>query len=101
MTTTTRRRLGIVGMGVSFTLALSSCAGFGNLGTEPGVTTVTVATVNNPQMQDMAQLLPEFNKLHPKIKINMIFMEENDLRNAFGAFGLVADAVRAFIAGEG
>jgi sorbitol/mannitol transport system substrate-binding protein len=82
MTTTTRRRLGIVGMGVSFTLALSSCAGFGNLGTEPGVTTVTVATVNNPQMQDMAQLLPEFNKLHPDIKINMIFMEENDLRNA-------------------
>jgi sorbitol/mannitol transport system substrate-binding protein len=82
MTTTTRRRLGIVGMGVSFTLALSSCAGFGNLGTEPGVTTVTVATVNNPQMQDMAQLLPEFTKLHPDIKINMIFMEENDLRNA-------------------
>ena len=33
-------------------------------------------------MQDMAQLLPEFNKLHPDIKINMIFMEENDLRNA-------------------
>jgi sorbitol/mannitol transport system substrate-binding protein len=82
MTTTTRRRLGIVGMGVSVTLALSSCAGFGNLGTEPGVTTVTLATVNNPQMQDMAQLLPEFNKLHPKIKINMIFMEENDLRNS-------------------
>ena len=82
MSTTTRRRLGIVGMGVSLTLALSSCAGFGNLGTEPGVTTVTLATVNNPQMQDMAQLLPEFNKLHPDIKINMIFMEENDLRNA-------------------
>jgi sorbitol/mannitol transport system substrate-binding protein len=82
MTRTMRRRLGIVGMGVSFTLALSSCAGFGNLGTDPGVTTVTVATVNNPQMQDMAQLLPEFNKLHPDIKINMIFMEENDLRNA-------------------
>ena len=61
---------------------MSGCAGFGNLGTEPGVTTVTLASVNNPQMQDMAQLLPEFNKLHPDIKINMIFMEENDLRNA-------------------
>ena len=82
MTATTRRRLGIAGIGVSFTLALSGCAGFGNLGTDPGVTTVTLATVNNPQMQDMAQLLPEFNKLHPNIKINMIFMEENDLRNA-------------------
>ena len=82
MTATTRRRLGIAGIGVSFTLALSGCAGFGNLGTDPGVTTVTLASVNNPQMQDMAQLLPEFNKLHPNIKVNMIFMEENDLRNA-------------------
>src|SRR4030095_3247033 len=53
-----------------------------NLGNEPGVTTITLATVNNPQMQDMATLLPEFNKLHPDIEINMIFMEENDLRNA-------------------
>ena len=70
------------GLGLSFALALSGCAGFGNLGNEPGVTTVTLASVNNPQMQDMAQLLPEFNKSHPDIKINMIFMEENDLRNA-------------------
>ena len=61
---------------------MSGCAGFGNLGNEPGVTTVTLASVNNPQMQDMAQLLPEFYKEHPDIKINMIFMEENDLRNA-------------------
>jgi polyol transport system substrate-binding protein len=77
-----RRRLGAAGLGLGFALALSGCAGFGNLGTEPGVTTVTLASVNNPQMQDMAQLLPEFNKEHPDIKINMIFMEENDLRNA-------------------
>jgi sorbitol/mannitol transport system substrate-binding protein len=82
MTTSTRRRLAAAGLAVSFSLAVSGCAGFGNLGTEPGVTTVTLASVNNPQMQDMAQLLPEFNKEHPDIKINMIFMEENDLRNA-------------------
>ncbi len=82
MTSSKQRRLGVIGLGVSFVLALSGCAGFGNLGNEPGVTTVTLATVNNPQMQDMAQLLPEFTKLHPDIKINMIFMEENDLRNA-------------------
>ncbi len=82
MTTTKQRRLGIAGLALSFALAMSGCAGFGNLGNEPGVTTVTLASVNNPQMQDMAQLLPEFNKAHPDIKINMIFMEENDLRNA-------------------
>ncbi|HEY5980413.1 MAG TPA: sugar ABC transporter substrate-binding protein [Microlunatus sp.] len=82
MTTTTRRRLAAAGLAVSFSLAVSGCAGFGNLGDEPGVTTVTLASVNNPQMQDMAQLLPEFYRSHPDIKINMIFMEENDLRNA-------------------
>ena len=81
MTSSLRRRLGVAGLGVSFAL-LSGCAGFGNLGTDASVTTLTVATVNNPQMQDMAQLLPDFNRLHPDIKINMIFMEENDLRNA-------------------
>ncbi|MDN5762908.1 MAG: sugar ABC transporter substrate-binding protein [Microlunatus sp.] len=82
MTTLKQRRLAVAGLAVSLSLAVSGCAGFGDLGNEPGVTTVTLASVNNPQMQDMAQLLPEFNKLHPDIKINMIFMEENDLRNA-------------------
>ena len=67
---------------MSFALALSGCAGFGNLGNEPGVTTLTLASVNNPQMQDMNRLLPEFNKLHPDIKVNIIFLEEGDLRNA-------------------
>jgi sorbitol/mannitol transport system substrate-binding protein len=77
-----RRRAGALGLALGFSLAVSGCAGFGNLGNEPGVTTVTLASVNNPQMQDMASLLPEFYKTHPNIKINMIFMEENDLRNA-------------------
>ncbi|MET1006438.1 MAG: sugar ABC transporter substrate-binding protein [Propionibacteriaceae bacterium] len=79
---TKQRRLGIAGLGVSFALALSGCAGFGNLANEPGVTTLTLASVNNPQMQDMSQLLGEFNKTHPDIRINLIMMEENDLRNA-------------------
>ena len=63
-------------------LSVSGCAGFGNFGNKPGVTTITLASVNNPQMQDLAQLLPEFNKEHPDIKVNVIMMEENDLRNA-------------------
>ena len=71
-----QRRLGVAGLGVSFALVLTGCAGFGNLGNEPGVTTLTLASVNNPQMQDMSRLLPEFNKLHPDIKVNIIFLEE-------------------------
>jgi sorbitol/mannitol transport system substrate-binding protein len=82
MSGSTQRRLGVVGLGASLVLALSGCAGFGNLGNDPGVTTLTLASVNNPQMQDMNRLLPEFNKLHPDIKVNIIFLEEGDLRNA-------------------
>ena len=82
MTATKRRRLGIAGLGMSFALAVSGCAGFGELGNPPGVTTITLASVNNPQMQDMNRLLPEFTKLHPDIKVNIIFLEEGDLRNA-------------------
>src|ERR687894_3099245 len=82
MTRTTQRRLRVAGLAASVVLALSGCAGFGNLGNEPGVTTLTLASVNNPQMQDMSRLLPEFNKQHPDIKVNIIFLEEGDLRNA-------------------
>jgi sorbitol/mannitol transport system substrate-binding protein len=79
---TRRRRLGVASLGASVVLGLSGCAGFGNLGNQPGVTTLTLASVNNPQMQDMNRLLPEFNKLHPDIKVNIIFLEEGDLRNS-------------------
>lgn len=76
------RRRRLAAAATAGALSLTGCAGFGNLGTEPGVTTLTVASVNNPQMQDMSQLLSDFNRQHPDIKINLIFMEENDLRNA-------------------
>jgi sorbitol/mannitol transport system substrate-binding protein len=52
MTSSKQRRLGVAGLGVSFALVLSGCAGFGNLGNEPGVTTLTVARGHNPQTQD-------------------------------------------------
>ncbi|SDT14199.1 ABC transporter substrate-binding protein [Microlunatus soli] len=79
-----RRRPGVLAVAIALCLALSvsGCAGFGNLGNKPGVTTITLASVNNPQMQDLAQLLPEFNRTHPNIRVNVIMMEENDLRNA-------------------
>lgn len=82
MTRHRQRRLRAAALGVGLTVALSGCAGFGNLGQDPGVTTITLASVNNPQMQDMSQLMDEFNADHPDIRINLIMMEENDLRNA-------------------
>nr|WP_179446424.1 sugar ABC transporter substrate-binding protein [Naumannella cuiyingiana] len=60
----------------------TGCAGFGRLGEQPGITTITVASVNNSQMQDMASLVPEFERTHPGVRVNILFMEENDLRAA-------------------
>ncbi len=77
-----RRRIALIAGVVGCSLLASGCAGFGRLADEPGVTTLTLASVNNPQMQDMSELLPEFRKQHPDIKVNILFLEENDLRNA-------------------
>lgn len=79
-----RRRRAAIAAATAFALitAMSGCAGFGNLGNKSGVTTITLASVNNPQMQDLAELVPKFNRQHPNIKVNVIMMEENDLRNA-------------------
>lgn len=84
MTTTTRSRARLAApvLLAGLSLTVTGCAGFGNIGNQPGVTTVTFASVNNPQMQDLAQLIPEFERAHPNIKINTLMMEENDLRNA-------------------
>jgi sorbitol/mannitol transport system substrate-binding protein len=66
------------------TLATSACAGAGGGGggTEGGQTTITVATVANPQMQDIEKLTPKFfQKDHPNIKVNFVILPENELRD--------------------
>ena len=45
-----------------------------------GPTTLTIATVNNPDMVTMQKLTPEFEKLNPGIKLNWVVLPENDLR---------------------
>ena len=45
-----------------------------------GPTTITIATVNNPDMVTMQKLTPEFEKLHPDIKLNWVVLPENELR---------------------
>lgn len=59
--------------------ALSGCAGAGGAG---GTQTLTVATVDNPQMKDMEQLTSVFEKANPTIKVKFVTMQENDLRDA-------------------
>jgi sorbitol/mannitol transport system substrate-binding protein len=43
-------------------------------------TTLTIATVNNPDMVTMQKLSSEFEKQNPDIKLNWVVLPENDLR---------------------
>ena len=79
-----RRRLRLIAarliiVPLAAALALSGCAGFGGRGGSG--TQVVVATVSNPQMQDMAKLVPEFEKEHPDIDVRFIVLPENELRD--------------------
>ena len=62
-------------------LALSGCSGAGG----GGDVTLTLATVNNPQMKDMEELKGNFEEENPGIKVNFVQMEEGDLRAAVTA----------------
>ncbi|MCW1300759.1 MAG: sugar ABC transporter substrate-binding protein [Candidatus Parvarchaeota archaeon] len=44
------------------------------------VTTITIATVANPDMVIMQALSPYFEALHPNIKLNWVILPENELR---------------------
>ena len=43
-------------------------------------TTITIATVNNPDMIIMQKLTPAFEQQNPNIKVNWIVLPENELR---------------------
>ncbi|SMB86244.1 ABC transporter substrate-binding protein [Deinococcus hopiensis] len=43
-------------------------------------TTITVASVNNPDMVTMQKLVPEFTKKYPDINVKFVFLPENELR---------------------
>lgn len=69
----------------SAALVLTGCSGAGGSaggGASGGPVTLTLATVNNPQMKDMEELKKNFEDEHPDITVNFIQMEENDLRDA-------------------
>ncbi|MDO9379709.1 MAG: sugar ABC transporter substrate-binding protein [Nocardioidaceae bacterium] len=78
----TRRRLAAAIAAVASASMLAACAGAGGSGGGSGETTLTLATVNNPQMKDMESLKSNFEKDNPDITVNFIQMEENDLRDA-------------------
>ncbi|WP_216327582.1 ABC transporter substrate-binding protein [Deinococcus aestuarii] len=48
--------------------------------TAQAATTITIATVNNPDMVTMQRLTPEFNKKYPDINVKWVVLPENELR---------------------
>src|SRR6201998_3289149 len=42
--------------------------------------TVTIATLNNPDMSELKKLSPAFEQANPDIKLNWVVLEENVLR---------------------
>jgi sorbitol/mannitol transport system substrate-binding protein len=42
---------------------------------------LNVAMVANPQMKTLEKLLPEFKKLYPNVKVNLLVLPENEIRN--------------------
>lgn len=63
-------------------LLATACAGAGGGGSggTDGGTTITVATVGNPQMKDIQKLTKFFEKEHPDITIDYVVLPENQLR---------------------
>lgn len=51
-----------------------------SLGTAQAATTITIATVNNPDMVTMQKLTPEFSKKYPDITVKWVVLPENELR---------------------
>ncbi|MBN3754050.1 sugar ABC transporter substrate-binding protein [Paraburkholderia sp. Tr-20389] len=59
----------------AFGTAALACAAF-----SANAATVTIATLNNPDMIELKKLSPAFEKANPDIKLNWVILEENVLR---------------------
>src|SRR6266511_1910989 len=66
-------------------LVVSACSGAGGGGGGGGGSagggTITVATVANPQMQDIQKLSSTFEKENPGTKVKFVLLPENELRD--------------------
>ena len=73
-------RLVIAGvLGLLIALVGPSCSGAGG-GGGGATTTLTVASVDNPSMADLKKLIPDFQSAHPNIKVNIVTLPEDQVR---------------------
>src|SRR5258706_5990400 len=74
------RRLAMPILGLVILLAAVACSGGAGGGGGASASTITLAAVDNPSMADLKTLLPEFTKANPTIKVNIVTLPEDQLR---------------------
>lgn len=62
------------------TMVATGCAGAGALGESGDGTTLVVAIVSNPQMEDAIALSEQFEAEHPDINLDFVSLPENEAR---------------------
>src|SRR6266849_3539904 len=75
-----RRHVAITVLGLVIALVASACSGAGGGGGGAGTTTVTLGSVDNPAMTDLKKLVPDFESAHPTIKVNIVTLPEDQIR---------------------
>jgi len=74
------RLLATTVLGVVVALVGAACSGAGGGGGGGGTTTITVGSVDNPSMTDLKKLVPDFQSAHPDIKVNIVTLPEDQIR---------------------
>ena len=74
------RRLATTVIGLLIALVGAACSPGAGGGGGGGQTTITLAAVDNPSMADLKKLLPEFQSAHSDIKVNIVTLPEDQLR---------------------
>jgi len=74
------RLLATTVLGVVVALVGAACSGAGGGGGGGASTTITVGSVDNPSMTDLKKLVPDFQSAHPDIKVNIVTLPEDQIR---------------------
>ncbi|HVH65814.1 MAG TPA: sugar ABC transporter substrate-binding protein [Candidatus Acidoferrum sp.] len=74
------RSNGVLAIPLLILALLGTACGAGGGGGGNAQTKITVAAVGNPQMEDLQKLVPEFEKDHSNIQVNIVILPENQLR---------------------
>src|SRR5438552_13946187 len=75
-----KRQFAIPPLGLVLALVASACSGAGGGGGGGGTSTVALGSVDNPSMTDLKKLVPDFESAHPGIKVNIVTLPEDQIR---------------------